>query len=50
MTIRICIINNNNTSKQCHSCTWSQTSWSKNHNKVGRRDPGQNSSSGKCVI
>jgi hypothetical protein len=50
MTVRSCKINNNNTSKQCHSCTWSQTSWSRNHNKVGRRGPGQNSSSGKCVI
>ena len=50
--IRSCKINNNNnnTSKQCHSCTWNQTSWSRNHNKVGRRRPGQNSSSGKCVI
>jgi hypothetical protein len=52
MTIRSCKINNNNnnTSKQCHSCTWSQTSWSRNHNKVGRRGPGQNSNSGKCAI
>jgi len=50
MPIRSCKNNNNNTSKQCHRYTWNQTSWSRNHNKVGRRRPGQNSSLGKCVI